>query len=286
MPFSESSAIHVRRFILLSIKYFRKNSPILSNGIASGLSYRSTWLAPGDNQQFLVVSGQPLVRILAEISGVSLLAVNQQHGAADLPDIGKNRHVDERQGAGFGDSSVGVRRAAVIASRSLVIVVILTHEKRSVLGNRIDYAAVEFVTAVAVVFCALSVEPFAQLVTVIGAHGVEISVGIHAAHVVHGCRNCSLDASIDSRCIKRHASPSTNTENADALCIYIVTGGKIIDRCTEIFRIDVRRSHDNGAGRYFLPYRMDRKQSSGIHVLPMSAHTSPKLVPSRHQMGH
>ena len=164
----------------------------------------------GDNQQFLVVSGQPLVRILAEISGVSLLAVNQQHGAADLPDIGKNRHVDERQGAGFGDSSVGVRRAAVIASRSLVIVVILTHEKRSVLGNRIDYAAVEFVTAVALFFCALSVEPFAQLVTVIGAHGVEISVGIHAAHVVHGRGYGSFDARIVGRGIEREPAPAAD----------------------------------------------------------------------------
>ena len=55
-------------------------------------------------------------------------------------------------------------------------------------------------------------------------------IHIYPAHVVHGCRNCSLDASIDSRCITRHASPSTNTENADALCIYIVTGGKMFIR--------------------------------------------------------
>lgn len=86
--FQKVSAIHVRRFISYPLNISGKFAyPVERYRIR--IVVQIDMVGSGDNQQFLVVSGQPLVRILAEISGVSLLAVNQQHGAADLPDIGR-----------------------------------------------------------------------------------------------------------------------------------------------------------------------------------------------------
>ena len=45
----------------------------------------------GDNEQFLVIAGQLAVRCFAEIAGVRLLAVHQQHGGADLAGVLQNR---------------------------------------------------------------------------------------------------------------------------------------------------------------------------------------------------
>ena len=128
---------------------------------------------------------------------------------------------------------------------------VVLHKLWSIGRQRVYYTSSKSKCTVSIILRTLSIKLAPQFMPCIGIHRIEITVSIDPAHVVHGCRNCSLDASIDSRCIKRHASPSTNTENADTLCIYIVTGGKIIDRCTEIFRIDVRRSHITGLAATF-----------------------------------
>ena len=47
----------------------------------------------GDNQQLLVVAGQLLVGVLAEVARMSLLPVDKHHGTADFACVGQYRHV-------------------------------------------------------------------------------------------------------------------------------------------------------------------------------------------------
>lgn len=64
---------------------------------------------------------------------------------------------------------------------------------------------------------------------------IEISVGIHTAHVVHGRSHRSFDAHVHSRSVQPNATEATDTDDADALHIHIGLSGKEIHRRTEIF---------------------------------------------------
>jgi len=46
-----------------------------------------------DNHQLLIVSLKRFVGIFAEIAGVCLFTVNEQHGASNFRSIGQNRHI-------------------------------------------------------------------------------------------------------------------------------------------------------------------------------------------------
>ena len=76
--------------------------------------------------------------------------------------------------------------------------------------------------------------------------GIEIAVGIDAAHVVHGGGDGSLDARVDGRRIDRHASPTADAEDAYLFRVHVVTGGEVVHRCREVLGVDVGRSHITG----------------------------------------
>ena len=63
----------------------------------------------GDNEQFLVIAGQLAVRCFAEIAGVRLFPVYQQHGRADFAAVLQNRHIQERQRGGHIPAAVVVQ---------------------------------------------------------------------------------------------------------------------------------------------------------------------------------
>ena len=134
----------------------------------------------------------------------------------------------------------------MITSRGLIIVVVLTNEKWSIFRDRIYHTTVAFITAVAIIFGALHIELSTQPVTVIRTHGIEIPIGIHTAHIVHGRGYCSLDARVVSSSIKGETTPTANTKNADTFRIYIITDSQIIDCRTEIFRANLGRSEVTG----------------------------------------
>ena len=51
-----------------------------------------------NNHQFLIIAFQLLEGILTEITGVSFLTMNKQHGTADFIGISEYGSIDEREG--------------------------------------------------------------------------------------------------------------------------------------------------------------------------------------------
>ena len=69
----------------------------------------------GDNEQFLVIAGQLAVRCFAEIAGVRLFPVYQQHGRADFAAVLQDRHLQERQRGRHVPAAVGVQTAGMVS---------------------------------------------------------------------------------------------------------------------------------------------------------------------------
>ena len=103
------------------------------------------------------------------------------------------------------------------------------------------------VRAVAIVFRPLGIQLLAHFIA-----GVRIVIGIEVAvcrpptDVIHRGSHRRFDARIHSRRVDGKTSKATDAEYADALRVYIVTGGQIVYRRTEIFRVDVRRCLTTG----------------------------------------
>ena len=87
----------------------------------------------GDNEQFLVIAGQLAVRCFAEIAGVRLFPVYQQHGRADFAAVLQDRHIQERQRGGHIPTAVRVQATGVIATWRFVVGVLVLHKLRSIL---------------------------------------------------------------------------------------------------------------------------------------------------------
>ena len=106
----------------------------------------------------------------------------------------------------------------MIAARSLVVGVVVFHELRSVLRQRLDDSSGKRVYAVPVVLDTLGVELTAGLVAGIGiVSRIEIAVGCNPAHVVHRRSHRGLDAGVYGSCIDRQAAPAADSQDADAL---------------------------------------------------------------------
>ena len=196
----------------------------------------------GDEQQLLVVALQPGEGVAAEVARVRLVAMDHEHGAADLTGIGEQLCVEQRQRGRDVPAAGGVERARVVAARRLVVVVVVLDEKRSVLRYGVDHAARALVCAGLVVGCALRVERLTQGVAGIRiVVGVKVAVGGHAGHVVHRGRDGGLDARVDGGGVGRHAAPAADAEDADALRVHIVAHGQEIDRGGKVLSVDVGR---------------------------------------------
>ena len=116
---------------------------------------------------------------------MSLFAVDEKDGTADFVAVGEDRHIDERQGGSLVPAVVGVERARMIATRSFVVGVVVLHELRRIVGQRVNHTAGTFVAAVAGINGTLFVQLLFQFVALVGVHAVVIAVGVYAAHVVH-----------------------------------------------------------------------------------------------------
>ena len=68
-----------------------------------------------------------------------------------------------------------------------------------------------YIAVITIILSTLCVELFAQFVTVIGAHGVEIPVGIYPAHIIHsGCYR-----RFDKMCIRDRNSANKQHEYSE-----------------------------------------------------------------------
>ena len=135
-------------------------------------------------------------------------------------------------------------RDRVVAARCLVVVVVVLDEGGRVLGQRVDHAAGHGVDAGAVVGGALSSHGRPGPVPLLG--GVEVALGGHAAHVVHGGGDRSPDARICGRGGHGHAAPAADADDADAPGVDVVAHGQEVDGGLEVLDIDVRRVHAAG----------------------------------------
>ena len=172
----------------------------------------------GDNEQFLVIAGQLAVRCFAEIAGVRLFPVYQQHSRADLAAVLQDRHIQERQRGGHIPAAVGIQAAGMVASRSLIVGIIVLYKLRCVLRQRINYATRQRIAAVFVIYSALCIHGFFLLkACLLRILSIKISVGRYTGHVVHGHSSGNFDAGVNGGGIERHAAPATDTDDTDAL---------------------------------------------------------------------
>ena len=88
---------------------------------------------------------------------------------------------------------------------------ILLDELRSIIRHGVEYATVACIAVITIILGTLCVELFAQLIAVIGTHGIEIPIGIYPAHIIHSGGDCRLDARIIGRSIECKPAPTANT---------------------------------------------------------------------------
>ena len=183
---------------------------------------------------------------------MGILSVNQKYRVAYFRSVGHNRLVDERESRSLVPPIVGVERTLVIAPGRFVVCVIILDELRRIIRKSLCHASSQSVCAVAVIFCALCVQLFAQSCTRLGiVCRIEISVCIYPAHVIHCRSHGRFDSSIQSRRVYGHASPSADTEDANALRVYVCTCGEIVYRSAKIFGVDVGRGYITGFSAAF-----------------------------------
>lgn len=130
----------------------------------------------------------------------------------------------------------------MIAAFGLVVVMILADKERHIVGHGFHHAAVTLIISVCVILRALLIQGLAELIARLRIIvGVEIAVGIHAAHVIHCGSDGRLDARVVGGCIQGEASPAADAENADTLGVHIGACQQVIYGGTEILRTYFRR---------------------------------------------
>lgn len=128
----------------------------------------------------------------------------------------------------------------MITAFGLVIIIVIFHKERRILGEHLRYAAGFGISAVLIVSGPLGVQFLTGFVAAVGVHAVKITVGHNPGHIVHGAGHRSLMRGVAGRCVQGHAAPAADTDDADAACIHVVPGGKKIYRRGKIFGVNIR----------------------------------------------
>ena len=135
----------------------------------------------------------------------------------------------------------------MIAAFCFVVIVIIFYKKRRICRERVCYAAAKFISAGFVIFGALCVQRLAFGVARIAAvFGVEITVCVHARHIIHGACYCSFNAGIQRGGVQCHSAPAANADNADFIGVNHFICCKVIYRCLKILGVNIWRSHIAG----------------------------------------
>ena len=111
--------------------------------------------------------------------------MHQQHGGANLAAVLQDWHIQEGKRRCHVPAVVGVQTAGMAASRRFVVGVVVLHELRRVLRQRINYATRQRIGTVFIVLGALRVQCFslfkAYLLRILS---IKISVSSYTGHVV------------------------------------------------------------------------------------------------------
>ncbi len=175
---------------------------------------------------------------------MGLLAVDEQHGAADLARVGQDRRIEECERRGAVPTLVGVERPHVVAARGLVVGVVIPDELRRIVGQRVHNPAGAGVVAATEVLRALGGQLPAQgMARVIRVAGVEVAVGRAAADVVHRRGYGGPDARVDGRGVERETAPAADADDGDPPGIGPLERREEVDRRREILGGEVGRGH-------------------------------------------
>ena len=189
----------------------------------------------GDDEQLLVLRirirfadgvvtfGLPFDHIFvgsfAEIARVSLLTMHHKDCRTNLVDIIKETGVGISLSADDAPTVVRIAAAGMISALGLVIIVVVLHELRSLVGQRIDDATGHRHRVGQALLGKCLTGSMARLFLVLA---VEIAVATDAGHVVHRRYNSSLDACVGSGSIQCDATPTANADDANTFGIHIV----------------------------------------------------------------
>ena len=170
--------------------------------------------------------------------------MDEQNGILDFSRPGQQRLVQEALAADDVPAVCGIAAALVIAARGLIVGVIVLDEPGGILGQGVDDAAGALVSTCRIVLGPLLGQSLALLLALSGrVLAGEITFHVDLAHIVHGTGYGCLDSRIKRCSVDRHSTKTADADDADALRVDQVTGGKEIHCGQEILRIDVRRRH-------------------------------------------
>ena len=180
-----------------------------------------------DHQFFIVriltVLDHICISILTEITGMSLLPVNDQNSAANLIGIFQNRLIHKGLAPYHIPSAIGVKGTGVIATVSLVVIMIVCNEEWCILRNYLYHTSAKLIFVCLEIFQTLRTHSFLLLVagffTILR---IKISVGIYSCHVIHRGCNCCLDSCIKSCRIDCHTTPATDANDTDTFRINLI----------------------------------------------------------------
>ena len=233
-----------------------------------------------DDHEFLVVRILAVfdhigIGVTRKIAGMRLVAVDQEDCAADLIGVLKDRLIDKGLTADDVPAAVGIQGTGMVAASGLVVIVVVLHKERRVLRQRIDHTASEPVFTGLQVQKSLGTHSGLRLVTgFLTVSGIEIPLGIHTGHVVHGGGHGRLDPGVQCRCIDGHAAPAADSDDADAVRIDFFMEGEEVYCSHKVFGVDVRGGHVThiaaaltGEGRI----KSNRQKSSLCHGLCVQA---------------
>ena len=120
---------------------------------------------------------------------------------------------------------------------------IIAYKLRRIGRNRIDHPSCTDIRTVPIIFGALGIEPAAHLITCVALSAwSKYPLAVQRLNIVHSRCDGNLDARVVSGSVDGKTTPAAYTEDPDTFRIHTVFVGEKIDRCAEIFRIDVGRS--------------------------------------------
>ena len=184
----------------------------------------------------------------SHIAGMGVFPVDDQDRRTDLVDIKEETGVVIGLDTDDPTAVVGIAAAGMVTARRLVIVVVILHELRGIVRERVHHTAGHR-HRIGEAQAGKGLPHRVAGSFIVGR--IEIAVAAVAGHVVHRNDGRGLDPGIGSRRIEADAAPAADSDDADALRIHVLLPGQEIDRRQEVLRIDVGRSGAAGFSAAF-----------------------------------
>ena len=230
------------------------NNKLTIGEIISNLNSKIPW--DKNSYNFLTHNCQDMVANIISFLQAELLdeldIVNKDYELEDMPpvilrtfqNVTKQWLIQERLAANDVPAVGAVATALVVAARGFVVVMVVFHKERGIVGQWVNHAAGTLVGATLEILGALGGKDFALCHALLAAvFALEIAFGTNLAHVIHRRGNCCLDAWVEGGSVDGHATESANAQDAYAFSVNIVLHAEEIDGGKEVLGVDVGRCH-------------------------------------------